>query len=120
MLKTIAGLPEGVVGVEATGQVTAEDYEGVLVPAVERALKRRPKIRLLYQFGREATGFTAGAFWDDAKIGLHHWKGFEKCAVVTDVEWIRDSVRLFRVLLPCPVKVFRNDELAEAKTWLIA
>jgi hypothetical protein len=108
------------VGVEASGEITAEDYERVLVTAIEGALKSRAKIRLLYQIGREVTGFTAGALWDDAKIGLHHWRGFEKCAVVTDVKWIRDSVRLFRVMLPCPVKVFRNDDLAEAKVWLIA
>jgi stage II sporulation SpoAA-like protein len=119
MLKTIAGLPDGVVGVEAAGEVTAQDYDTVLVPAVARGLEGHEKIRFLYQIGREFTGFTAGAMWGDAKVGLHHWKAFEKCAVVADVKWILDSVNLFRVLLPCPVKVFRNDQLAEAKAWLL-
>lgn len=118
MLKLIAGLSEGVVGVEAVGEVTGDDYERVLIPAVEHALAGRAKIRLLYQIGREFTGFTAGALWDDAKIGLHHWKAFEKCAVVSEVKWIRDSVSLFRVIYPFPVKTFRNDQVAEAKAWL--
>jgi hypothetical protein len=35
VLRLIEDLPEGIVGVEARGTVTAEDYERVLVPAVE-------------------------------------------------------------------------------------
>jgi len=120
MMKIIPGLPEGVVGVEASGDVTGEDYESVLEPAVERGLKGHAKIRFLYQIGREFTSFTAGALWDDAKVGMRHMTGFEKCAVVTDVKWIRDAVNLFRVVIPCPVKVFDNDALAVAKAWLSA
>lgn len=119
MLKVIGGLPDGVVGVEAVGEVTAQDYERILIPYVERVLHTHGKIRFLYQIEAGFTGFTAGALWDDAKIGLHYWKKFERCAVVTDVKWIRDSVGLFRVVFPCPVKVFRDSELAEAKAWLI-
>ena len=119
MMKTIAGLPDGVVGVEATGEVTAQDYDTVLVPAVARGLEGREKIRFLYQIDRGFTGFTAGAMWEDVKVGLHQRKDFEKCAVVADAKWILDSVNLFRVLLPCPVKAFRNDQLAKAKAWLL-
>ena len=37
MLTLIADLPQGVVGVEAHGKVTAHDYEEVQIPAVEAA-----------------------------------------------------------------------------------
>ena len=37
MLSLIEDLPAGVVGIEAGGKVTAEDYEQVLIPAVEAA-----------------------------------------------------------------------------------
>jgi hypothetical protein len=41
VLTLIEDLPPGVVGVEAHGNVTAGDYERVLVPAVEAALRQR-------------------------------------------------------------------------------
>jgi hypothetical protein len=57
---------------------------------------------------------------EDAKVGRGHRKDFEKFAVVTDATWIRDGVSLLRVLTPCSVKLFPNDQLAEAKAWLVA
>ena len=120
MLHEIPGLPDGAVGVTAQGTVTAHDYATVLVPALERALRTHPKIRFLYHLGADFGGFTAGALWDDAKVGIRHLTAFEKIAVVTDVAWLREAVRLFAFLMPCPVEVFGNDHLAEAKTWIRA
>ena len=37
MIELIDGLPDGVVGLEAVGEVTSDDYELVATPAVERA-----------------------------------------------------------------------------------
>ena len=50
MLTLIEDLPQDVVGVEAHGKVTAEDYERVLVPAVDAARARAGGggVRLLY------------------------------------------------------------------------
>ena len=56
--------------------------------------------------------------WDDTKLGLRHWDGFERVAVVTDAGWLRDLVRGFGVFLSCPVKVFATAELQDARRWL--
>jgi hypothetical protein len=40
MIEIMTGFPDGVPGFDATGKVTAEDYETVLVPAVEDMLSR--------------------------------------------------------------------------------
>jgi len=71
MIELLPNLPAHIVGVNASGQVDAADYEKVLVPAVEAVLKEHGKVRLLYQLGNDFTGFTAGAMWDDMKLGLH-------------------------------------------------
>ena len=52
--------------------------------------------------------------WDDAKVGLAHVSAWEKIAVVTDVDWIRAAVGIFRFVIPCPIKVFSNAQIAEA------
>ena len=119
MLKRIPTLPDHVVGVVASGEVTADDYETVLIPAIESVLARKGKIRTLYQVGPDFTGFTPGAMWDDMKVGLAHWQDWEKVAVVTDVEWIANATRFFGFAMPCPVKIFGNHEFAEAARWIV-
>ena len=37
MIEPLEGLPSGVIGFEAIGEVEASDYTGVLAPAVEAA-----------------------------------------------------------------------------------
>ncbi|MGT2434138.1 STAS/SEC14 domain-containing protein (plasmid) [Cupriavidus basilensis] len=51
MIEIIEGFPGNVVAVSATGEVTRDDYEKVLIPAVEAALARREKIRIYYELG---------------------------------------------------------------------
>ena len=115
MLELISDLPDTVVGIRASGQVTAEDYESVLMPAIDARLAQRDRVRVLYHLGADFTGFTSGAMWDDIKLGLGHLKAWEKLAVVTDVGWVAHAVRLFGIAMPCPVKVFPNAEFAAAR-----
>jgi hypothetical protein len=45
-----------VLGIEAVGEVTADDYESVMLPAVSAARQGGEKARLLYLLGPEFTG----------------------------------------------------------------
>ena len=120
MMKLLSHLPDNVVGIAASGQVDASDYEGVLIPAIETALQTHDRIRLLYQLGPDLIGFTTGAMWDDAKVGLAHWKVWERVAVVTDVTWVAHATRMFKFLMPGIVRVFSLNEQADAEKWVAA
>jgi hypothetical protein len=82
MLTLIEDLPEGVVGVEASGKVTSEEYEQVLVPAVEAARSDGGRVRLLNLLGHGFSDYTAGAAWEDAKLGLGYLGSWERIAIV--------------------------------------
>jgi SpoIIAA-like len=118
MLERISGLPDNVLGITAKGEVTGADYETVLIPAVEEMLVNRERIRFMYQLGDEFTGFDAKAIWDDAKVGLQHLAAWERVAVVTDVTWIRTTMKVFGFVIPGEVRVFSNSETAQARLWL--
>jgi hypothetical protein len=118
MLEISSEILANLVVVVAHGKVTGEDYEKVLIPAIEEKLKTHKKIRLLYQLDKDFSGLTAEAIWDDAKLGFSHLMAFEVVAVVTDIFWIADAVKFFGFFLRCPVKVFKNDELTEARMWV--
>jgi hypothetical protein len=90
----------------------------VFDPLLDEARREDQGLRFLYQFGPEFEGFTAGAAWADAKIGLRSMRLFEGCAIVSDIGWIRESAQLIGFLLPCPVRVFGNNQLREAGEWL--
>ena len=120
MLTLIEDLPEGVVGVEAHGKVTSEDYERVLVPAVEaaRAKSGDGRVRLLYVLGHEFPDYTAGAAWEDAKLGLGHVRSWERIAIVGDADWLRRAVGGLGWLMPGEIKVFGLEELDGAREWV--
>jgi len=118
MIKIISDLPNNVLGFESSGTVTGEDYETVLIPAVEAKLEEFPKIRLLYHLGPDFISYDLKAAWDDAKVGLSHLTSWEKIAVVTDTEWVSSGVKVFGFVIPGEVRVFGNDELSAAKEWV--
>ncbi len=120
MLDRITDLPGNVVGIVAKGKLTKDDYEKVLIPAVDQALQDHEKIRLLYVLGGEFDGLTAGAVWDDTKVGFSHITKWEKIAVVTDKDWVRHSIDIFGYLMPGEVKGFTADEESMARTWVAA
>ena len=90
MLELLNDLPDRVVCVKAIGEVTAQDYQDTLVPAVEERLARHRRVRLLYVLGEAFTGFTGAAAWEDAKIGMRHFASFER--VAREVDPIIDRV----------------------------
>ncbi|MEP6946636.1 MAG: STAS/SEC14 domain-containing protein [Acidobacteriota bacterium] len=107
-------------GFEASGTVSADDYESVIIPAVDAADTGGHKLRMLYHVTSDFEKFDFGAMWDDAKVGLNHLTSFEKVAVVTDVDWIRFGLKVFAIVVPGEVRLFNNAELSEAKAWIAA
>ena len=117
MIRIIEGLPDNVLGAEAIGKVTDEDYENVLAPAAREKLEAHSKIRYVYVLGEEFEGWTAGAMWEDAKLGGGDLRRWEKVAVVTDKDWVRHAVKGFGWMIPGDVSVFSMAELDAAKGW---
>lgn len=118
MMEIVGGMPENVLAVSASGKITKEDYEEVLIPLLEDKLEKHGKIRMLYQLAPGFSGFTPGAMVDDARVGIRHLTAFEKVAVVSDAEWMLAAARVFGFLIPCPVKTYRNEEFEAAKEWV--
>jgi hypothetical protein len=120
VIEMLKGFPEGVVAAVAAGRVTRKDYEDVLIPAVEAAFARRQKVRCYYELGREFTGMDAGAVWEDFRVGMSHLRGWERIAVVTDVDWIRHAINAFRFMLPAEIRIFSTNRTEEARRWIAA
>jgi hypothetical protein len=67
MIKELSGLPTGVIGFEASGELQAEDYRDVILPALERAAADGD-VRFVVVIP-EFHGMSGGALWQDLKVG---------------------------------------------------
>ena len=119
MIEQIETTRADVLEFRVSGTVTDADYSEVLIPALEAAIAAQERIRLLIRFDAKFRDFTLGALFDDARLGLKHWRGFDRVAVVTDSPWLSRAIRGFSVFLPCPVQTFTLAEYDQAKTWLV-
>lgn len=61
MITVIKNLPENIMGFRYEGQVTGEDYESVLLPAVTIAFKQNKSLKVLCQLAEDFEGFHFSA-----------------------------------------------------------
>ncbi|MFD0794478.1 STAS/SEC14 domain-containing protein [Mucilaginibacter litoreus] len=118
MLKYINDLEPHVVGIHAEGEVTKEDMEKVLLPRIDELVQRQGEINYLLVLETDVQNWTAGAWWDDMKMGLKNFTKWNRIAVVSDqkgVQWFSD---IFRFMVPGKSKGFALDQLDEAVKWV--
>ena len=118
MIERLAGFPDNVVALGAKGQVTRADYEQVVVPEVDRVFESHGKANFYYELGPQFTGLEPGAAWEDLKESVRHFGGWQKMAVVTDVEWIKRLAGGFGAIMPGDMRVFPYAEAAAARAWV--
>jgi len=116
MLELIEGLPGNVVGIAVSGRLTLQDCQDVLVPAMQKSLKRHDKIRLYYELNSR----FPGAAWDDLELGLENLSRCERVAIGTDIGWVRLTVKALRFLIPSEIRVFPTDQADEGRGWIRA
>ena len=117
MIRLLDGMPVGVLGLEAIDDVEEEDYQDVLVPAVNAAIAEHGKVRLVYVFGPEFDEYEGEAVWEDLKLGARNPMSFERIAIVTDARWAGPAIKVFSVLWPGQARAFPLAELESAKRW---
>ena len=118
MIRVIENMPVGTIGVEASGKVTDEDYRTVLGPLLDKALESPEGVRLLYVLD-ENFSYSAGAMWADTKLWAKNIKGWKRVAIVSDADWLENSIKVFSWMMPGEIKVFESDDVDDAKEWLV-
>lgn len=120
MLQLMKDVPQHVIGVRALGNVSKDDYEQTLVPAIEKAVKEDGELNLLMAIETDISHFTYGAWMQDAKVSLKHFGKWNKVAIVTDQKAIEKISPVMSFLSPAEVKGFPVSDIELAKTWLAA
>jgi SpoIIAA-like len=120
MIEKLADLPPGLIGLRAGGRLTPENYQDVITPMVDDAMRDGARLRCLIEIEPGFEGLTAPAIADDVRLGLHAFGSFDGVAVVTGTGWVAEASKWVAFLVPFPVRVFGPDERRAATDWLAA
>jgi hypothetical protein len=121
MVERMSDMPAGTLGFRVGGDVTREDYTGVLRPALEEAMDRHQGLRTLYVI-EDLDELEPGALWEDSKLGfdlgVRHRKEWQHSAIVTDIAWMARATKMFAWMIPGEARVYPLAELEDAKRWV--
>jgi len=118
MIHELKDTPNTMVGFVARQDVTKEDFDKVVLPAVDELVKRTDKLNYLFVLEAPLRNFTIGAWMSDAMFGLNNLNKWNRAAIVSDVEGVRSFTDLFSKVMPGEFRGFTYDELTEAIRWV--
>ncbi|MXU66348.1 SpoIIAA family protein [Oceanomicrobium pacificus] len=116
-LSILDGFPADVIAMSIKGRLTSRDYDETLVPLVKKKLERHDKLKVLAIIDDDF-GASAGAIWDDMRVGLSNPFRWRKMALVTDSQWMAQSARFFGPMVPGELAVFPSAERKAAEEWI--
>lgn len=118
MIEVINGLPAYVAGFRAIGKVTREDYQKIIYPLVGSIAKAFGKINYLLVIETSLSNYSAGAWIDDAVLGITYFNKWNKLAIVSHSDGIKKFTDVFGKLIPGETKGFKMQDLPFAKEWI--
>lgn len=111
-------MPANMVGFRARGEVTKKDFEEVVMPAVDFLVKKTGELNYLLEIDTDLSNFTAGAWWQDALLGIKKLTKWKRAAIVSDSEGISKFTPIFSAIMPGEFKAFKKEELNKAIEWV--
>jgi len=117
MITIIPGSPENVAAFNATGEVTREDFESLVIPLVKQKVDQYNELNYLLYLDTDLDNFTMGAWLHDVFLGLKNLTKWNRAAIVTDKEGVQNFTDIFSVLMPGEFKSFPKENLYNALYW---
>ena len=119
MLDTYINEDNKIIELTISGSISREELQRTF-KEIEEPIKTWDDYRVLKRVD-SFTGIEPMALFDDFKFAFEnfaHFKNVKKIAVVTDKDWIQKLSEYSKLLVPAEVKVFENEEIEDARTWL--
>ncbi len=117
MIQKIPNLPANMVGFMADGEVTADDFDSVK-KEVSQLVEKTDKLNYLLFLDNSPKDFTAGAWLQDALLGIQNITKWNRAAIVSDSEGVIKFTDAFSKVMPGEFKGFAKTEYEQAVTWV--
>jgi hypothetical protein len=123
VIEMLKDFPDDVAAFAFHGHVTKTDYDTVLIPGFEDKLSRHKRVGIYVEIAPDFANFGPGAVWADSKFGIGHYFDWDRCAIVSDVEWVKQMAKfseLFGFLWPGKYRTYSRAKADEARQWIVA
>ena len=117
MITLIPDVPENVAAFRASGEITKEDFEKLVMPHVAAKVNTFKELNYLLLLDTDLDKFTAGAWMQDAFLGLQNLTKWNRAAIVTDKDAVKKFTDAFSVVMPGEFRGFGKEDLASAIYW---
>ncbi len=116
MIEQIQDVPANMVAFRSSGQVTKDDFD-VVFDKVKQLVQNTGTLNYLLLLENSPADFTAGAWLQDALLGIRNITKWNRAAIVTDSENVVVFTDAFSKLMPGEFKGFYKDEFLTAVDW---
>lgn len=118
MIQELKDTPNTMVGFRAIGEITKEDFDKVVLPAVAELVKRIDKLNYLLILDTPIKEFTFGAWMSDAMLGLNNMTKWNRVAIISDSSAIQSFTDIFSKIMPGEFRGYEPSQLKEAINWV--
>ncbi|TNB47490.1 STAS/SEC14 domain-containing protein [Martelella lutilitoris] len=118
MLDKIEDLPENIIGFTIHNALSANDYQNVLLPALEEHSSSHDGLRLLLVTATDFAGSDIGSAMGGQPFRRSEPLNFKSIAIVSSNRGFTQAVQMFGMLFHADVKVFEPEQQDAAVTWL--
>ena len=118
MISKIENVPSNVAAFRAIGNVSKEDYDNVLIPAIDALVEKQDKINFLLVLDTSLSNFSLAALAKDLGVGVKHFTKWHKMAIVSESKPINIFTDLFSFIAPGEAKGYTHAELPDAIKWV--
>lgn len=116
MWKSVNIPAEGVIGLECSGRISAEELEGMQA-WLEREMANRDKPELVLFVGGFEGYDDLAAFWSDLKFDTRHVNDFARVAMIGEKEWIEWSTKAADLVTDVDLEWFDSADRSAAIAW---
>ncbi len=117
MITQINEVPSNMVAFKASGEVVKEDFE-MVTDVVSKLVEKTGKLNYLLLLDTPPSEFTAGAWFQDALLGIKNLTNWNRAAIVTDSEGIIKFTDVFSKLMPGEFRGYPKADLQTAINWV--
>lgn len=117
MISIIKTAPANVAAFTATGEVNKDDFQSVVMPHVKAVVEQHDELNYVLNLDTDISNFTAGAWLQDALLGIKNITKWNRAAIVTEKESIQNFTEIFSKVMPGEFRGFDKNELEMAINW---
>ena len=120
MVTLLTGFPPHVAAYKASGAVSKEEYENIVMHRVDEVARQFGHINFLVRLETDFDNYSLAAFLDYIKVSFEHFSKWNRMAIVSDERWLRKAYEILSKLVPGEIRSYPLDDFSTAKEWVSA